>query len=112
MLERREKAGLGRRLPVEIEVIRGDVRDRAALEQALEGAECVIHLAAAVGVGQSMYAPHYYVDTNSGGTGLLLELLLPRAKTMRKLVVASSMSLLRRGGLPLPILWGVRAPGA
>jgi len=106
VLERREKAGLGRRLAVELEVIRGDVRDRAALEQALEGAECVIHLAAAVGVGQSMYAPHYYVDTNSEGTGLLLELLVPRAKTMRKLVVASSMSLCGEGAYRCPSCGG------
>ena len=80
-----------------VRFLRGDVRDRGVLEDAVENAECVVHLAAAVGVGQSMYAPDYYVGTNSAGTGLLLDVLVPRVKGLRKLVVASSMSLYGEG---------------
>ena len=58
-----------------VRFLRGDVTDRAALATALEGAEAVVHLAAAVGVGQSMYEPHYYVHTNATGTGVLLDLI-------------------------------------
>jgi len=42
------------------------------------------------------------VDTNSRGTGLLLDLLVSRAKSVRKLVVASSMSLYGEGAYRCP----------
>lgn len=75
----------------------GDVTERADLQRALEGVEAVVHLAATVGVGQSMYMPHYYTHTNGNGTGLLLELLVAARDRVRKLVVASSMSLYGEG---------------
>ncbi len=80
-----------------IEFIRADVLDRESLERALEGVDAVVHLAAAVGVGQSMYEPFHYVNTNGGGTGLLLQLLTERQKKIEKLIVASSMSLYGEG---------------
>jgi dTDP-L-rhamnose 4-epimerase len=63
----------------------------------MEGAEAVVHLAAAVGVGQSMYQPHYYVNNNSTGTGLLLDVAVGLPGRLRKLIVASSMSLYGEG---------------
>lgn len=85
-----------------VRFLRGDVTDREAFAEALEGAEAVVHLAAAVGVGQSMYEPHYYVSTNSGGTGLLLDLVSHSKHPLRKLVVASSMSLYGEGAYACP----------
>jgi len=41
-------------LPREVELIVGDVRDRLAVDHALQGIDTVVHLAARVGVGQSM----------------------------------------------------------
>ena len=76
---------------------RGDVTDMAVLEGALGNVEAVVHLAAAVGVGQSMYEPLYYVHTNDLGTGMLLQLLVARKKEICRLVVASSMSLYGEG---------------
>jgi dTDP-L-rhamnose 4-epimerase len=76
---------------------RGDVTEGVALSRALANAEAVVHLAATVGVGQSMYEPHYYVHTNATGTGLLLDLIAKREKPLRKLIVASSMSLYGEG---------------
>src|SRR3954452_192431 len=61
---------------VELQV--GDVRDPAAVRRALEGADSVIHLAAAVGVGQSMYQMRSYMDINSVGTATLLEQIANR----------------------------------
>ncbi len=84
----------------------GDVTNRADLEAALEGVEAVVHLAAAVGVGQSMYEPYYYVHTNGTGTGLLLELVVARRERIRKLVVASSMSLYGEGAYRCPACGG------
>ena len=43
--------------------------------KALDGQDAVIHLAAETGTGQSMYQIEKYVDTNIGGTALLLDIL-------------------------------------
>jgi dTDP-L-rhamnose 4-epimerase len=77
------------------ELIVGDVRDRAAVDSALDGVDGVIHLAAAVGVGQSMYDIVSYVDVNEAGTAVLLEAL--SKKPVERLVVASSMSIYGEG---------------
>ncbi len=79
------------------EFVRGDVRDRAALKAALEGIDAVIHLAAAVGVGQSQYEISHYVDVNVGGTAMLLDILVNDKPPVRRLLVASSMSLYGEG---------------
>jgi dTDP-L-rhamnose 4-epimerase len=76
---------------------RGDVRDRAALRGALEGVDAVLHLAAAVGVGQSMYEIERYVAENSVGAAVLLEEVLERRDRIQRLVVASSMSIYGEG---------------
>jgi dTDP-L-rhamnose 4-epimerase len=60
------------------------------LAQALVGVDGVFHLAAEVGVGQSMYEVGRYIGVNDPGTANLLERLI-RAPVQR-LVVASSMS--------------------
>lgn len=77
--------------------IHGDIRDADAVERALEGVDAVIHLAAAVGVGHSMYAPHYYTDVNVSGQGRLMEAMAREPKRYRKFVVASSMSIYGEG---------------
>jgi len=81
----------------EAEFVRGDVRDRSALQQALDGVDAVIHLAAMVGVGQSQYLVHRYVDTNVGGTALLLDILVNEKTRVERLLVAGSMSLYGEG---------------
>src|SRR4051794_17490125 len=58
------------------ELIQGDVRDRDVIRQALVGIDSVVHLAARVGVGQSMYEMAEYTSVNSFGTAVLLEALL------------------------------------
>jgi dTDP-L-rhamnose 4-epimerase len=87
---------------------KGDVTDRAALGAAIADAEAIVHLAAAVGVGQSMYEPYYYVHTNGTGTGLLLDLVVGARDRVRKLVVASSMSLYGEGSSRCPACGGTR----
>ncbi len=75
----------------------GDVRDADALRDALRDVEVVVHLAAAVGVGQSMYEVRHYADVNVVGTAQLLELLVKERVPLRRLVVASSMSVYGEG---------------
>ncbi len=91
--------GSGQRRPSylarEVELVVGDVRDARAVTRALEGVDVVFHFAAMVGVSQSMYKVHDYVDVNSGGTAVLLECLAKHP--VRKLTVASSMSIYGEG---------------
>jgi dTDP-L-rhamnose 4-epimerase len=82
-------------LDPDIELYVGDVRDRAAVESALDNVDVVVHLAAAVGVGQSMYEISHYTDVNARGTAVLLEAMLERP--IRRLIVASSMSIYGEG---------------
>lgn len=77
------------------ELVIGDVTDAVAVEHALRGAEMVLHLASAVGVGQSMYDIEPYVRTNELGTAVLLQAVSKRP--VERLVVASSMSIYGEG---------------
>ena len=79
----------------EVELVVGDVRDGGALAAAVEGVDSVVHLAARVGVGQSMYEPAAYTSANSAGTAILLEALVEQG--VRSIVVASSMSVYGEG---------------
>ena len=79
------------------EFIKGDVRDRDALSRALQGVDVVFHLAAAVGVGQSMYQIQYYTEANTLGGAILLDLLANTQHQVRKILVASSMSIYGEG---------------
>ncbi|MBW0003595.1 MAG: NAD-dependent epimerase/dehydratase family protein [Hyphomicrobiales bacterium] len=78
-----------------VELVVGDVRDPHVLRRALAGIDSVVHLAAEVGVGQSMYAIERYVSVNDLGTAVLLEALAK--KPVRRVVVASSMSIYGEG---------------
>ena len=60
----------------EAELIRADVRDRVAVAGALKDIDSVIHLAAEVGVGQSMYEVARYTSTNDVGTAVLFDALI------------------------------------
>ena len=82
-------------LPAECELMIGDVRDRKAVVRALEDIDLVVHLAAAVGVGQSMHEMAEYSSVNTVGTAVLLEALAESPP--ERLVVASSMCLYGEG---------------
>jgi dTDP-L-rhamnose 4-epimerase len=90
-----------------VELNQGDVRDARDVAAALQGVDHVFHLAALVGVGQSMYEAAEYVDVNVRGTAVLMEQLAKRP--VRRLVVASSMSIYGEGeyldadGQPAPV---------
>jgi dTDP-L-rhamnose 4-epimerase len=94
----------------EAELVRGDLRDPAAVGAALEGVEVVLHQGGMVGNGQSMYEIHRYVDVNAGGTAILLEEALRRRHTVRRLVTASSMVVYGEGAYQCEA-HGVVAPG-
>src|SRR5919201_4273147 len=84
-------------LAAHAEVVKGDMRDLDAVRRALDGIEVVYPLAAAVGVGQSMYEIAQYMGANTQGTANLLQALLDSKARVEKLVVASSMSIYGEG---------------
>ncbi len=91
--------GAARRRPAyladDAELIIADVRDLTSVERAVRNIDAVVHLAASVGVGQSMYDIAAYVDTNERGTANVLEVIARRP--VKRLVVASSMSIYGEG---------------
>lgn len=84
-------------VPRAVEKMRGDVREPTLWTQALDHIDVVYHLAAEVGVGQSMYEITRYMSANTMGTAQLLELLAQRRHKVPKLIVASSMSIYGEG---------------
>jgi dTDP-L-rhamnose 4-epimerase len=79
------------------EYVRGDVRDRALFEPLVLAADAVVHFGAAVSVGQSMYQIDRYVDVNTRGTALLLDILVNAKHHVRKVLVASSIGVYGEG---------------
>jgi dTDP-L-rhamnose 4-epimerase len=79
----------------DVELIRADIRNGDAVTKALKGIDSVVHLAAEVGVGQSMYAVERYTSVNDVGTAVLFEKLIDNP--VRRVVTASSMSIYGEG---------------
>jgi dTDP-L-rhamnose 4-epimerase len=84
-------------LDSEVDLQVGDVRDRDAVRRALDAVDAVVHFAAAVGVGQSMYEIERYTSINAIGAAVVLEEVLERRDAIGKLLVASSMSIYGEG---------------
>jgi dTDP-L-rhamnose 4-epimerase len=82
--------------------VRGDVRDREIVKKVLREADAVIHLAAMLGVGQSMYQIERYVDVSTRGTANILDVLVNEENNVKKVVVASSMSVYGEGKYRCP----------
>ena len=84
-------------LPDGVRFIHADVGDPEAIDDALAGIDRVVHLAAVVGVGQSMYEIDRYVRRNTQATATFLERLVAAKRAPERLVVASSMSIYGEG---------------
>lgn len=93
--------GEARKLPDYVngkaELLIGDVSDKKDVAKVVLDMDAVIHLAASVGVGQSMYQIEKYVRCNTYGTANLLDILVNDENCVKKLVVASSMSIYGEG---------------
>jgi dTDP-L-rhamnose 4-epimerase len=91
------RSGLPSYWPCDVEFVEGDVRNLGALTKVVAMAEVIYHLAAAVGVGQSMYEISDYCSCNIQGTANLLQAILDSHSRPEKLIVASSMSIYGEG---------------
>jgi dTDP-L-rhamnose 4-epimerase len=84
----------------------GDVRDRAAVDDALDGVDAVCHLAAMVGLGVSLADLPLYSDVNVMGTAVLLDAMGRHG--VSRLVLSSSMVVYGEGAYECPIDGSVR----
>ncbi|MBM3778562.1 MAG: NAD-dependent epimerase/dehydratase family protein [Acidimicrobiia bacterium] len=80
-----------------VRYVQGDVRDRAVFEPLVLASQAVVHFAAAVSIGQSMYQIDRYVDVNTRGTALLLDILVNTGHQVEKVIVASSIGVYGEG---------------
>ena len=84
-------------LPPDAELVRGDVRDLAAIRRALRGVSYVVHLAAETSVGQSMYQSDAHVDVNARGTAVLFRAIREERSTVGRVIVSSSRAVYGEG---------------
>lgn len=94
---------LYRKIKDKVKFIKGDVCCRDDWEKALDNIDYVIHLAAETGTGQSMYEIKKYVDTNIGGTALLLDILTNTHHHVKRVVVAESRAIYGEGKYRCPL---------
>src|SRR5213075_715376 len=80
-----------------VELIVGDMRDRDGIVRAIDDVDAIFHFAAVVGVGQSQYEISRYTAANVEGTATLLDVLANEKHNVKKLIVASSMSIYGEG---------------
>lgn len=74
-----------------------DIRKKKELKRLIKEVDYIFHFAAKVGVGQSQYKIEEYVDVNIRGTANLLDLIVNNKNNVKKLIVASSMSIYGEG---------------
>lgn len=82
--------------------IKGDLLEDGVFEAALDGVTHLAHLAASVGVGQSMTNIVDYTRNNVMAAAVMLETLSQRPHTVERIAVASSMSIYGEGDYVRP----------
>ena len=80
-----------------VHFIEGSVTNREDWLKAIDSVDCIVHLAAETGTGQSMYEIEKYVGVNIGGTALMLDILTNPNHTVKKVVVAESRAIYGEG---------------
>lgn len=81
-----------------VNFINGDVRKIEDWKKALENQDAIVHLAAETGTGQSMYEIDKYVEVNTKGTSIFLDLIANnKNNSIKKIIIASSRSIYGEG---------------
>ena len=79
-----------------------DISEPGVIQTAVQDQEVLFHEAAMVGVGQSMYQIARYIQVNAMATAQLLDVLVNQEHGIKKLIVASSMSVYGEGAYRSP----------
>jgi len=80
------------------EILKGDVRDRRAVQAAVRGMDYIFHQAALVSVAESVEHPEETLDVNVNGTLNILQ--AARRAKVRRVVMASSCAVYGAGAVP------------
>ncbi|HWR32361.1 MAG TPA: NAD-dependent epimerase/dehydratase family protein, partial [Chitinophagaceae bacterium] len=80
-----------------VNFIKGTVASKDDWSKAIADNEVMVHLAAQTGTGQSMYQVSHYVETNIGGTAIMLDILANDKTGIKKVVIASSRAIYGEG---------------
>jgi UDP-glucose 4-epimerase len=98
-----DNLSVGRRdaVPDAARFVHGDIRDEVAVNEALQGVDCVFHLAAQVTIRGSFDRFYEDLDTNVMGTARLVKAVDPAQ--VRWFVLASSMAVYADAEVPAPI---------
>lgn len=81
----------------EVEIIKGDMCNKATTTKALENVDYVINLVAKVGIGQSMYEPYMYSRENALSIGAMWDTIIKNDLDISGIVHGSTMSLYGEG---------------
>lgn len=92
-----ETSPLYRSIKGKVDYVQGSVTSRQDWERAIDGVDAIIHLAAETGTGQSMYEIVKYVNTNIGGTALMLDILTNQKHNVKRVLVAESRAIYGEG---------------
>jgi len=80
-----------------LKFIKGSVNNYEKFEEVVKENDIIFHLAAKVGVGQSMYQISNYIDNNILGTANLFNILVNSKHNIEKIVIASSNTVYGEG---------------
>lgn len=106
----RDESGWPIYLDLRAKRIKGDLIDEGVFESSLRGITHLVHLAASVGVGQSMTNIVDYTQNNTMTAAVMLETLSRRPHRVERIVVASSMSIYGEGAYHVPSTGATVAP--
>jgi dTDP-L-rhamnose 4-epimerase len=93
----KENSSLYKSIRDKVNFIEGAVTSRLDWTKALAGQDVIVHLAAETGTGQSMYEIERYVNVNTGGTAIMLDILTNQKHGIKKVIVASSRAIYGEG---------------
>lgn len=80
-----------------VQFIKDTILNKSSLEKAIGENEIIVHFAAETGTGQSMYNIENYINVNSTGTALLLDILANKPSKVKKIIVSSSRAIYGEG---------------
>lgn len=86
-----------------VSLLQGSITDPEIVSHALRNQDCVIHLAAETGTGQSMYEISRYEKVNLGGFANLLQCITDQQPhNVKKIIFASSRAVYGEGSYTCP----------
>lgn len=80
-----------------VNFIKGDVINFNDWERSIDSQDVIVHLAAETGTGQSMYQIEKYTEVNVSGTAMMLDLLVNKPHSVKKVIIASSRAVYGEG---------------